>query len=335
MDEEIRTRFDQLLGLPLSDKEWRHCLDEGWVEKIRNTREESRDKAIFDTVARLQLLRHTFHTGEEGTLAPTPGRTNVDVDEDPDQLRIYVVGRLLVSDAEKLPALRAFREAHLEDGLLDVVDDLEPWLFAHCRETFEPPRGEARHLKYLDPIGRVKSLPYTHIPYARGGVVQQLGFLGRQLNERYGWSEEQAVNFVLCGSFPFADEYEVKIVNRTPFGAATRIMLTLDPALTPTAVAKLYGEQRERILGKRYRSIDRKHTVLAWQHSGYGDRPWSEQMQVWNRKQEGEDGRFGDPAWTYTDVRLFHRDTTSAVRRLLREGAKPTYERKDRTEADE
>jgi hypothetical protein len=250
--------------------------------------------------------------------------------QDAPRLRILVVAKLMKADAEKLEAVRAFREEHLKEGLLDQQGEQEEWLWARSREEARCEgcgREKIRHLGYRDAWDRPQS-----VSYAANGVLRELAVLAGDLSDRYGWRGEEAATFVLCDRLPFTDEIEVKIVNHEPFGAATRIILTLDAAMSPAEVTKIYTQERGRILGRRYRSLDKKHTMLGLHEAVHGSDSWPEKMHLWN---QGHTLLDWDPAWAYANPALFRRDTNAAVKHLLRTGARPTHQLEDATERDE
>ncbi len=95
--------------------------------------------------------------------------------------------------------------------------------------------------------------------------------------------------------------------------------MTIDPALSPYEVGKRYGEERERVMGSRYRSLDQKQLTLAWLHAQHRDCSWPEQMEMWNdHVDKGSWGKSAGKDWHYSDGKSFSRETKGAVGRLLR-----------------
>lgn len=94
------------------------------------------------------------------------------------------------------------------------------------------------------------------------------------------------------------------------FGAVSRILLTLDPSLTPTEVARRYLEIRASVLSGQLRRIGAKHTQLAlFAAKNRKGKTVAEIMSAWNEHAPEE--------WHYTTTSNFSRDVTASTKRLL------------------
>lgn len=314
-DKEIRELLSRLLKPPLTEPEWKLCQDEHWFDDMREgTRRGDDLRAVLD---RIRRLRKAFAPETAPTEAKAPSRQ----EQQTHPQRVQLIGLLLKADAETYGPVKDFRETQLGGRLIDPGDELESWLWERAHEeTFE--------LSYYHtPL----LLPYVsaddtleHVPYLEGGVLERLGVLALDLVDRYGWREAEATTFVLTGRFPLAEEVEIEIINREPFAATSRMVMTVDPAVSPGALVKIYTENRKILLGQRYRSLNAKHMTLARQYAENYTHTWVEQMRLWNETQK--------PEWHYEEIRNFHRDTTGAVSRILRDTRKSTQT--DQAEVD-
>ena len=305
-DTEIRDRLSQFLGSPLSDPEWQLLKKEGAIDKVRASNRPN--DAAHDVVEQIRRYRKAFGSENTATVTRKAYLQGQDLWSITNPPRIYVVGVLLGADAQQYAPVTAFREAHLPGGLLEQGERLETWLWERARaETCELVSGHTPlYLAYLDHHDQVE-----YVPYLQGGVLAELKELAQELHRRYGWHEEEATTFVCCGRVPVPEEFEEEVIEREPFGAASRIIMTVDPALSPAALASLYQELRKPLVGQRHRGLNDKHRSLAWHHARYHDHTWQEQMRLWNEEQRAQ--------WQYTEPWNFHRDSTWAARRLLRQ----------------
>ncbi len=150
-----------------------------------------------------------------------------------------------------------------------------------------------------------------------GGVLDRLRQLSEMLGEKYAWEPAQASVFVLTGRAPLLAPFLAQAEwHRRAAPALDRVVLVIDPALSPKDVAERYSAQRkqERI-GPRFRELTAKHHALAlFTAKRPDDEPWRLTMQRWNDLQASE-----QPDWMYQATNNFTRDCLTARRRLLRE----------------
>lgn len=315
-DAEIRERLSLLLHSPLTDSEWRLCNSEGWVEEIRKSPRPN--ETAHDVVGQIRRFRKAFGSEEDSGAALRARLTDQDPVSPADPPRILVVGLLMAGDADEYAPVVAFRQTHFEGRVLGQDEELERWLWERAREETSAlvPGQSPLYLAYL---GLHDELAY--VPYLPGGALDRLKELTRELDQRYGWHEDEATTFVCRGRVPVPEEFEAIVVQREPFGVASRLVMTVDPALSPGALASLYQEQRKQLLtGERHRDLNARHRTLAWHYALNRSVPWQEQMRRWNETQRVD--------WRYTEVRNFHRDSTWAAKRLLRQADDQTSEEK-------
>lgn len=143
-------------------------------------------------------------------------------------------------------------------------------------------------------------------PVAFGGALWRLKNLAQSLAKEYGWQEAQAVAFVLSGSVPLTSRGRVQL-KFTKSGP--RIVLEVDPRLSRTEVARIYGRWRSRVFRGADKPIERKAGRLAVFAEQYRDSglSWRELMALWNRQQ---------PAWQYRETVVFARDCQVAWQRV-------------------
>lgn len=146
--------------------------------------------------------------------------------------------------------------------------------------------------------------------------------LAGELADRYSWHPEEAVVWLLCGRAPrvrlawwgYRYRYEVH-EDMYECDAFTRVVLSLDPALTPDQVAAVWAEVRRRVSPGRVRPQQRRAVRLAEHMAGFWDEDhtWADAWEAWNQ-------RSGDPIDQQATFRTLARE---AVRRLLRTGWRP------------
>jgi hypothetical protein len=157
------------------------------------------------------------------------------------------------------------------------------------------------------------------IQVVSGSTLFQLGSCSYLLSVEFGWSAHQATTFVLTGKIPFV----VPIVGEyapptsvTASVATTRLMITVDPTVTPQELSEWYREARSAVVNpRRVQPLRAKHLNLAM----FGaDRPdgesWEQARRRWNAE---------FPDWSYPSDqgRNFHRDVLAAQKRLLHPAA--------------
>jgi hypothetical protein len=137
---------------------------------------------------------------------------------------------------------------------------------------------------------------------ARGGALDTLKQCACQLVHDWGWSEEQAVRFILTGFAENVPKLRGAVRAGGLYGTHARIVMDIDPRTSPTEVASLYAKWRAALalmLGVRaYPDRDRpmKERTLAlavfveenWQPGG----SWRDLLASWNESHPA--GRFPD-----------------------------------------
>ena len=162
-----------------------------------------------------------------------------------------------------------------------------------------------RFLFYREP----DSDEIREIPTAMNGTLEALRQLSERLAKEYAWTAADATLFVLTNTAPEIRPLTSASQSRQ-LPALSRIVLTIDPALSPQEVAEHYRQLRQEIMPARHRDLSEKHLQLA-AFSGTHPRlgTWQQKMVEWNSNH---------PDWKYKEASNFAHDCLQARRRVLR-----------------
>jgi hypothetical protein len=150
------------------------------------------------------------------------------------------------------------------------------------------------------------------IPTGRDGALRELVKISESLASEFGWQKAQATMFVLTGDVPGMSPVAVEVrsppIGGLKYGAwRSRIVITVDPILSPEEVAAIYKKSRAKLLKPRYRSLSERHMTLAGFAAAFeGVTP--ELMRKWNSKY---------PKWQYSKYSVFSKRVRVATERLL------------------
>ena len=211
------------------------------------------------------------------------------------------------------------------------------WLFAQVDPDFAPsPRGQAQLSAETRGNPSAAATPMSLLLEYRtseGAVALislrtggRLGWLKRIVSgddgvcALSGWSEPEAVSFVLCGCVPMQPRARA-VIRPGAYRALDRVELSLAAELSPKEVAALYRDVRPGQRAARSRQISKKQLALAlFADEARGeDRSWKALRRRWNRRYP--DWRFkpgGDPrarhfarsaqhAWSRVSGERWHR----------------------------
>ncbi len=162
-----------------------------------------------------------------------------------------------------------------------------------------------RFLFYREP----DSDEIREIPTAMNGTLEALRQLSERLAREYAWTAADATLFVLTNTAPEIRPLTSASQSRQ-LPALSRIVLTIDPALSPQEVAEHYRQIRQEIMPARHRDLSEKHLQLA-AFSGTHPRlgTWQQKMVKWNSDHRD---------WAYKEASNFAHDCLQARRRVLR-----------------
>lgn len=288
--EKVRAGLEKALGQRVSERGWEMLVAADYAREVA--------EGTADLAYLVQVCKEEFgpvpHRGQ-GLGAKDASQTGVG--EDWIELRLDAISRLVAQEATLDYEVCAFRSEILGGRVLGIGEELDQWL-----------KGVSVHIQ--ERLLRVaEALSEGH----RG----------------YGWSKTTAAIFILTG-WPPSILPSIYATSRhsglAPLGSeciSPNIVLVVDPALSPRAVADFYRAERQKVLGKRYRALTRKLTALAaflapWRPAGsfneylnnwLTEATWAKKMELWNTM---------NPQWRYTSVSNFSRAFYQAKRRLLR-----------------
>jgi hypothetical protein len=99
---------------------------------------------------------------------------------------------------------------------------------------------------------------------------------------------------------------------------ATRIVLTIDPALSPAELVKRYKEVRTKVIPHRYRSLSTKYLLLAaFIAEQQEEDTWEQKRLKWNNQY---------PQYSYGQDTNFARDASRAINHILNPRYKKVWE---------
>ena len=283
-ESDVRREIERALP-DLRNDEWQMLEEDGWVT----------DAAVADApvagLVRVVKERRRADCGAPRSPRPSRGLTGA---------HRAAISVLRERDATDFRPVRTFREAHLS-GVLIAPEDVGDWIEQRREEPTNWAEGHASEHRLLD-FGLPGRGTVCHVSTTRGGVLEDLRALSETLARRYDWRPHQATNFVLTGATPVVPTVRVRVRHGYPFG--DRIVLEIDPAEDPEAVAARYRQVRLEAFGPQ-RRIQEKTARLAEFAFEAGGGTWQERMLMW-------DARY--PEWRYNgSLRTFQRDTTSAT----------------------
>lgn len=308
MARDARSDLEAELGRAARDDVWTFLVDDRYVDEY-----ESGILDLADLVARYRSLARLG----PGTRS-APREREVPPDE-----RLIARGTILAERAGKLQEVCDFRERWLTDGLI-APSQLEEWIRGHLPEqpavwgTFlldadgNPADRAARQSTAMDRVSyRIPSDGWEHAaPVGTDGALRELKTLSENLGRWSGWQPSVAATFVLTGVPPRLPLARVTVSRKGgPLGVQIRIVLDVDPGMSPTAVAKLFRDARVGLKVRRRRASKRPMPQLL---EFVQDRPnvsWPDRMVAWNAE---------FPSLQYTHVTNMQRDYQRA-RRLAEE----------------
>ena len=155
------------------------------------------------------------------------------------------------------------------------------------------------------------------VPVAHGGILARLHHLSTTLAQRYYWQPAQATAFVLTGLPPVLRTidatWEDTSFFQTQAGSVTalsRLVLTIDPTLSPKEVHNFFQAIRQRILGAKWRDLNESQLALArFALPRIQEEPWEQCLAAWNTEFPQESYK--------EDLGHFKRDCQHAIKKLL------------------
>ncbi len=298
---------------------------------------------LMYTVREVGTLHRPFRTTEEILELTPPASSEKGI------TRTKVLEEIVAAHATRDPEVAQFREEVLGGALLKG-HEIQLWITQEQEKERErpaifldavplPPSHDIRDGAHggivpdppisvgeEHPAGsmRVDILEYAaperrwvrRVPVAHGGVLARLHHLSTTLAQRYYWQPAQATAFVLTGLPPIlrtidatwqGSSFQIQIGSVT---ALSRLVLTIDPTLSPKEVSNSFQSICQRILGAKWRDLKENQLELA-RFTIHCDQeePWPQRMASWNTE---------FPQWSYKeDLSHFRRDCQNAIKKLL------------------
>lgn len=290
----------------MPDERWKALISEDYVSEV------AEGAADINYLAKKYRLYWPTNTIELSTSSPKmlKKKSRRFVDEKLSRKRQKAVSFLLAKAAENEPDVMNFRLSYLNNKLLKDRE-VDRWI--NCQaiedEKFSKLTNNPKVLEYGVPGDE-----WRHIqPITPKGVLSELKKTSEEVSGAWGWTEAQATQFILTGSVPELQSIAFNTHINLRVGAASRIIIIVDPTTKPDVVFKLYQQYRTRLLGRKYRSLTEKHLELAiFNLDQPADKTWAEKMHLWNKRCEKQD----KPNWQYFETSNFGRDCRQAHSRL-------------------
>jgi len=333
-EKSARHDLERTLGAPLQEENWQYLQNHFYIEQYLQG--EKNFRQLVNDVRELQ--RSWGHKTSRGNHPPR--MLSAQNTKSP-KGRSNVVSFLAAKEAAKDAEVQAFRTVIL-DGKLISMEEVKEWIQLQASKdglhtwwltnipvsreymvkeimqgTTSPPPPfqlkipskqviedcEIRFLRYGEPSGEEWRVPTYY-----QGILERLRQLSEHLAQEYGWTEAEATLFVLTGAIPeISSIRDYAHYRRLPI--LSRLVLVVDPTMSPREVADYYRQIRQRAVGARYRNLGEKHMELAlFTISHQEEETWLDKMAEWNRTHPAK--------WKYEQVAYFRRDCLQAQKRL-------------------
>jgi hypothetical protein len=255
--------------------------------------------------------------------------------------RQRAVSIILANEVSKDPAVADFRARVLKGQLLGSRRAAADWIFEQVAleapstawltdipvpEGYELRRDPETGYVVTDPVLKIagaagaRGIRYRVLSddlssgkgvyTAAGGTVEQLRQLSEDLAARFRWQMDHATVFVLTGQIPDVVPIKIRAEVSKTFPVCSRVILEVDPTLTPKDVARAYFKVRRSFWPRRIRTVGQKHASLAaFIEERSSGQTWRQRFSEWNRTTQSD--------WKYRSESNFRRDAVVARRRLL------------------
>jgi hypothetical protein len=368
----LRDQVAAELGGPVEDWVWDLLEDKGYVEDLGLGLMPTRELAA--TARRLMAAL-------PGDTRPAPVREpGLPQASEAARARIRALSAIYAEWASARTDLRRYRSGVLartlpvmaeatgmtappadESGLL-LPEHAGPWV-RWCFDAGSPGGDGRRHVFELVAATKVHGprkvadLWYIDgdqekiLTVPAGGMLGQLAGLADALVDDYRWRPSEATTFVLTGQAPEVSVYVGSAeIRYGEMSAASRVTMTLDPALSPEDVAGIYARLRQRFHAgplprhqpaRRYRLAAHVGPHLRVRSAGPASRrgpgrplrpgphglivfieptarhSWKSLRQSWNSACDALPASDPGRAWRYGNDPNFIRDAKAAYQQLL------------------
>jgi hypothetical protein len=301
----IRDELEQRLP-DLTEGEWSLLNDDGYVAEV-----ESGAAEVDYLVERVRRLRRaigqpTKEVAGELVRAEELARRAA--------TRAEALAALLAAEASQDTDVVGFRREELCGGLVSP-EGVADWIERRAEPAtdlvvvaVDRPDEPLEHLRRVLEYAGPPSTVVQRLPVVVNSTLDRLRVLSESLANRYAWQPAQGSTFVVSGLVPILEPVRARTAIRYPVSAASRIMLDVDPTVTPREVAERYAATRKRVLPGRSRRMSEKHLRLAVYAATRAEGTWTERMRGWNDEHPDE---------RYSHEANFQRDAPRAKKRLL------------------
>ena len=310
----------------LTDADWE------WVESRNFVSEAEATGDLGPLIAEIRALHEHHRCAGQGSA------TQAEPSADPGELamrasaRAEALAAIFGADAGRRDDVVAFRRNALRGRLLKP-ERAGDWIrrrakrgtpVRHVRLPWPPGPDDLRVLEERSDAGQVppfsvfsptlKYVAYRNDRRFVASVVstdelEPLRRLAESLAGLYGWEPATATEFVLAGRVPVVPPVWTERSLDMGVPACSRIVMTVDPTVTPDEVKARFAAARKAMLGgKRMRRMSPKHLQLAIFAHGHREGTWEDRMMAWNAQA---------PEYSYNSRQHFQRDATDALRRLI------------------
>ena len=361
----LRAKVEAFLGKEVDDSIWGMLEDHGVdLEDLQLGL-----TTVPQLAAKVRKIDADLNGPEE---RPGPDKPDTELPRasEATRARIDALSAVYAAWAEAQPDVQGFREVILArscaamgliperpDGLLadGQVDSWVRWCFQQDAGGGDP---QAHVMELVTRRAPHSPRPIADLWWVAGrrelcqgvdarGPLGRLAKLAETLTQAYRWRPSEATMFVLAGWRPEVFVYVGSAeIRRGHLAAATRVTMTLDPALSPEEVAGAYDRLRRRFRAgppprsqalRRYRLAEyvgpyvQMHSDFPASRTGPGRRPSPNAAglaffiepvgdHTWESLRVGWNQLFGNQVgWEYAQANIsnFTRDAKTALTRLL------------------
>lgn len=248
---ELRRKVEQDLRRALPDAVWQLLVEDYYVGEVLSTLDETERKECYQSLLRRarRLLRLT-----STELARTAPRTQKHSEDDTTADALAVSG-LLALQASLEPSVRAFRARY---GTISPEETFD-WVMQRCGEGKWKARATevVEHKIFITATAarevRVLQADTTALP------LFELWVLLESLTSRYGWVQEEALEFVLANTIPILRAR----ATIEPYPIPT-VTLRIPVWTPPARVAEIYQRARRRLSRRRFRPFTRRQAEAVF-----------------------------------------------------------------------
>lgn len=294
MDEQaLRTWLARQLRQPdVPDVIWEILVEELYVREAMDGLENGREGLLAQARKQMRVWRSAKDHARCVTRT-APANSDKGVITPYEFERQYAVATYLAHQAEMSDPVRTFRAK---------------FFGANTPTTDEMSQMQAEGVDEPD---------YQDDPLVTSSPSYGLDDLVSWLNWRYGWNQADATDFLEAGRppvdppIPLPIDVQVEDTSR-PERKNGRIVLLVEPWVSPETVLRVYRRAQHWALGGKNRPIQEKNLKLfefVERQKLEGQRPpWSTLIEQWNEAY---------PTQSYSDIRHFARDYERTRKALL------------------